>query len=134
MPDLHMNHLALLVEDLEEALGFWRDTLGLAQAGATECISEEAVAVAWLKMGQSRLELIQPTTDDSGLARYLEKRGPGLHHLCLEVPDLDSKLQALRASGIELINEVARERAGRRYAFIHPASAGGVLLELYEKK
>lgn len=134
MTDLHMNHLALLVEDLEEALCFWRDTLGLAQAGATECISDEAVAVAWLKMGQSRLELIQPTTGDSGAARYLEKRGPGLHHLCLEVLDLDSKLQALRASGIELINEVARERAGRRYAFIHPASAGGVLLELYEKK
>ncbi len=133
MPDISLNHLAVVVEDLDEALGFWCGALGLARAGATQSITGEAVDVAFLDLGASRLELIQPTADDSGVARYLAKRGPGLHHVCLEVPDLDKALQALRASGVELINQVARERDGRRYAFVHPASASGVLLELYER-
>ena len=85
------------------------------------------------KLGQSQIELIKPTSDDSGVAKYLSKRGPGLHHLCLEVPDLDAKLSELQASGYELINETPRERDGRRYAFVHPKSAGGVLLELYAR-
>ncbi len=133
MPDISLNHLAVIVDNLDEALRFWRDTLGLARAGSRQSISDEAVDVVFLDLGDCQLELIQPTAADSGVARYLAKRGPGLHHLCLEVPDLDSKLQALRDNGVELINEVARERDGRRYAFIHPASASGVLLELYER-
>ncbi len=133
MSDISLNHLAVVVDNLDDALSFWRDVLGLARAGARQSIGDEGVDVAFLKLGDCQLELIQPTTDDSGVARYLAKRGPGLHHFCLEVPDLDCKLQALRASGVELINEVARERDGRRYAFVHPASACGVLLELYER-
>lgn len=133
MPDITLNHLAVVVDNLDDALSFWCGLLGLARAGETHSIVEEAVDVAFLDLGNSRLELIQPTADDSGVARYLARRGPGMHHFCLEVPDLDSKLQALLACGVELINEVARERDGRRYAFVHPASASGVLLELYER-
>lgn len=133
MPDISLNHLAVVVDNLDDALGFWCGALGLERAGTTQSITGEGVDVAFLNLGDSRLELIQPTADDSGVARYLARRGPGLHHFCLEVPDLDSVLQALRDSGVELINEVARERDGRRYAFVHPASATGVLLELYER-
>ncbi|MCY4537407.1 MAG: VOC family protein [Chloroflexi bacterium] len=133
MPDISLNHLAVVVDNLNDALGFWCGALGLERAGTTQSITGEGVDVAFLNLGDSRLELIQPTADDSGVARYLARRGPGLHHFCLEVPDLDNMLQALRDSGVELINEVARERDGRRYAFVHPASASGVLLELYER-
>ncbi len=129
-----LNHIALLVEDLQEALAFWGEQLGLPAAGAVQSIPAEGVDIAFLQLGEARLELIQPIDQDSGVARYLAKRGPGLHHVCLEVRDLDAKLVALAAAGIELINEQPREREGRRYAFVHPASSGGVLLELYERR
>ena len=132
MADLSLDHLAIVVDDLDAALRFWRDCVGLRPAGAPHDVADEAVTVAFMQLGQARLELIQPTSDDSGVARFLERRGPGLHHLCLRVPDLDAKLRQLAASGVELINDVPRERDGQRYAFVHPASAGGVLLEVYE--
>ena len=132
--EIQLNHLAIVVADLEAALAFWCESLGLAAEGAVQSVPAEAVEIAFLRVGDARIELIKPTTADSGVARYLEKRGPGLHHLCLEVADLDAKLEDLRARGYELINETARERGGRRYAFVHPASTGGVLLELYERK
>ncbi|MCY4073668.1 MAG: VOC family protein [Chloroflexi bacterium] len=133
MPEISLNHLAVVVDNLDDALAFWCGALGLPRAGARQSITGEGVDVAFLNLGDSHLELIQPTAEDSGVARYLAKRGPGLHHFCLEVPDLDRVLQALRDSGVELINEVPRERDGRRYAFVHPGSACGVLLELYER-
>ena len=132
MTDIKLNHLAIVVADMEAALRFWRESLGLTQAGVVESVADEAVDIAFLKLGDAHIELIQPTSADSGVAKYLAKRGPGLHHLCLEVTDLDAKLAELRDGGCELINETPRERDGRRYAFIHPNSTGGVLLELYE--
>ncbi|MCY3867701.1 MAG: methylmalonyl-CoA epimerase [Chloroflexi bacterium] len=132
MTDIKLNHLAIVVDDMEAALRFWRESLGLAQAGAIESVPAEDVDIAFLTLGEAHIEIVQPTSDDSGVAKYLAKRGPGMHHLCLEVADLDVKLEALSARGYELINETPRERDGRRYAFIHPRSAGGVLLELYE--
>ncbi len=132
MTDIKLNHLAIVVDDMDAALRFWRESLGLAQAGAAQSLPAEAVDIAFLTLGDAHIELIQPTTADSGVAKYLANSGPGLHHLCLEVPDLDAKLAQLQESGCELINERPRERDGRRYAFIHPKSAGGVLLELYE--
>lgn len=132
MTNINFNHLAIVVDDMEAALLFWRESLGLAQAGEIESIPAEAVNIAFLALGDAHIELIQPTTNDSGVANYLAKRGPGMHHLCLEVANLDAKLAALRAAGCELINETPRERGSRRYAFVHPKSAGGVLLELYE--
>ncbi len=132
MTDIKLNHLAIVVDDMDAALRFWRESLGLTQAGDVQSVPAEAVDIAFLTLGDAHIELIQPTTADSGVARYLAKRGPGMHHLCLEVPDLEAKLAQLSESGCELINESPRERDGRRYAFIHPNSTGGVLLELYE--
>lgn len=127
-----INHLALVVEDLDQALEFWRDTLGLSLEKVEE-IPEESAKVAFLPLGTSRIELVQPTEADTGLARFLEKRGPGFHHLCLEVDDIKSSLQRLDAAGVELINpEPVSGSGGRLYAFLHPKSTGGVLVELYQ--
>lgn len=134
MDETKLNHIAIVVDDLDAALRFWRGSLGLPQAGAVESVADEAVEIAILSLGDAHIELVQPTTADSGVAKFLAKRGPGLHHFCLEVSDLDAKLADLRAAGCALINETPRERDGRRYAFIHPDSTGGVLLELYETK
>lgn len=133
MTEIKLDHIAIVIDDMDSALRFWRELFGLAPAPDLKTIAEEEVNIAFLSLGEAQIELIQPTSGDSGVAKYLAKRGPGLHHLCLEVPDLDARLQALRAAGCELINEAPRQRDGRRYAFIHPRSAGGVLLELYEK-
>ena len=133
MTDIKLNHLAIVVADLETALRFWRESLGLTQTEPIESVPDESVDIAFLSLGEARIELIQPTSDQSGVAKYLDKRGPGLHHICLDVPDLDAKLDEMRSAGYELINEQPRERDGRRYAFIHPKSTGGVLLELYER-
>ena len=133
MSDITLNHLALVVDNLDAALDFWCGRIGLTRASETQTVSEEAVTITFLQMGDARLELIQPVSADSGVAKYLTKRGPGMHHLCLEVADLDAKLTQLRGQGVELINETPRERGGKRYAFIHPESSGGVLLELYER-
>ena len=127
-----INHIAILVSDLESPLNFWRDALGLELTQVEEGPGEQA-RIAFLPTGDSEIELVQPTTDDSGLARYLEKRGPGMHHICLEVDDIDGMLAQLKEKGIQLINEEAKVGSdGRRYAFVHPKSASGVMVELYE--
>lgn len=128
---IKLNHLAVVVEDIDNALTFWRDALGLP-LGEVSIVPQEAVKVAFLESGESHIELVQPTSDDSGIAKYLAKKGAGMHHVCFEVADIDATLQHMDALGIELINETPRERDGRRYAFIHPKSTGGVLVELYE--
>ncbi|GAB4527930.1 MAG: methylmalonyl-CoA epimerase [Anaerolineales bacterium] len=129
---MHIHHLAIVTEDMESALAFWRDALGL-QISARREVPEEAAEIAFLPLGSGEIELVRPTTEDSGLGRYLAKRGGGLHHVCLEVDDLEAVMQRLRANGAELINEQPRQGADeRRYAFVHPKSTGGVLLELYE--
>ena len=132
MTEIKLNHLALVVADLDQSLGFWRDDIGLAAAGEVKAVPTEAVCIALLDLGDAHLELIQPTTDDSGVAKYLEKRGPGLHHVCLQVPDIEGKIAELLDKGYDMITETPRERDGKRYAFVHPKSTGGLLLELYE--
>ena len=132
MSAIKLNHLALVVDDLEESLGFWRDDIGLPIYGQAQTIVDEEVKIAFLDLGDARLELIQPITTDSGVAKYLRKRGPGLHHICLQVQDIDAKIAELLEKGCQMINETPRQRDGRRYAFVHPKSAGGLLLELYE--
>lgn len=127
-----IDHIAILVDDLDGTLSFWRDALGLDLAGMQDVPAEQA-QIAFLPTGQSEIELVRPTTSDSGLARYLEKRGPGMHHICLEVDDIVGMIAQLKAKGIQLINEEPRQGAGgRRYAFVHPKSAHGVMVELYE--
>lgn len=127
-----IDHLAVLVEDLEQAATFWHAALGIELAHTAD-VPAEMARVGFLPLGGSEIELVQPTGGDSGLRRYLEKRGPGMHHLCLEVDDLPGMLSRLQSHGIELITPEPRISAdGRRYAFIHPRSTGGVLVELYE--
>ncbi len=132
MPPIKINHIAVVVEDIDSALTFWRDALGLP-LHHVEHNEGEAVDIAFLPVGESEVELISPFTEDSGVAKYLAKKGAGLHHLCIEVQDIDDALRQLQEKGVELINETPRTRPdGRRYAFVHPKSTGGVLLELYE--
>jgi methylmalonyl-CoA/ethylmalonyl-CoA epimerase len=133
MPKINrINHVAILVDDIDKSLAFWQDALGMDLSHIQDIPAEKS-RVAFLPLGNSEVELVEPTTDDSGLARYLEKRGPGMHHICLEVDDIDGMLLELNKKGIELINETAlTESGGRRYAFIHPKSAFGVMVELYE--
>lgn len=127
-----LNHVAILVSELEGPLSFWRDALGLELTQVRDNPAELA-QIAFLPVGDSEIELVRPTTEDSGLARFLEKRGPGTHHICLEVDDIDGMLAQLKSKGIQLINEEARVgEGGRKYAFIHPKSANGVMVELYE--
>ena len=129
---LRIHHVALVVHDLDDALAFWRDTLGLA-APSIEHIPEQQSEIAFLPLGESGLELVRPTTTESGVARFLAKRGPGMHHVCLEVANLDGMLARLRERDVRLINlEPLTGEDGRRMAFIHPESACGVLVELYE--
>ena len=127
-----LDHVAVLVPDLQKALEFWQDQLGLA-LDHVETISSMQVKIAFLPLGESEIELVQPTSADSGLAKYLEKRGPGLHHICIEVEDIQEKLEELRGKGVRLIDQApVMMEDGRQLAFIHPKGTGGVLLELYE--
>ncbi len=133
MPEIkRIHHLALLVDDIENSLQFWSDTLGITPSRIS-AVPDEAARIAFLPLGGSEIELVQPTTGDSGLSRYLEKHGPGMHHLCLEVDDLQGLLQQLASKGVQLINaEPKVDPDGRLYAFIHPKSTNGVLIELYQ--
>ena len=127
-----INHVAIVVPDIDAALAFWRDALGMELSHVKE-VPEQETQVAFLPAGDSEVELVQPTTETSGMARYMEKRGPGMHHVCLEVDDIEAMLAQLKAKGVQLINEEPTVGAGgRKIAFIHPKSAGGVLVELYE--
>ncbi len=127
-----INHLAIVVEDLDSALGFWRDALGLP-LHKTETNPGESVDIAFLPVGDSEIELLQPTDSESGIGKYLAKKGQGMHHVCIEVDDIDAVIARLVDHGVEMINETPRVRdEGTRYAFVHPRSAFGVLVELYE--
>jgi len=127
-----IDHIAIVVDDLEAALGFWREALGL-ELQAIEEVPEQKSLVAFLPIGESEVELVKPTTNDSGVSRYLEKRGPGMHHVCFEVDDIQAALDRLRERGVRLINETPLSGSGgKKIAFIHPESAHGVLVELYE--
>jgi methylmalonyl-CoA/ethylmalonyl-CoA epimerase len=127
-----IDHVAILIDDIESSLNFWRDALGLDVANIEDIPAEQS-QIVFLPLGSSEIELVRPTTGDSGLARYLEKRGPGMHHICLEVDDIEAMMSQLISKGIELIQETpAVGLGGRKYAFIHPKSSCGVLVELYE--
>ncbi|MCX6025869.1 MAG: methylmalonyl-CoA epimerase [Chloroflexi bacterium] len=125
-----VDHLAIVVEDLDRALAFWRDALGLPLA-RTETLPEQQAEIAFLPLGGSQVELLRPTDTESGIARFLAKRGPGLHHVSFEVTDLPAMLRQLKARGVRLINEQPVPGAGgSQVAFVHPESTGGVLVEL----
>jgi methylmalonyl-CoA/ethylmalonyl-CoA epimerase len=127
-----LDHLAVAVPDLEQAVRLYEQLLGIAP-DAVEEVPDQKVRVALYRIGETRIELLAPTSDTSPISGFLAKRGGGLHHLCLEVSDLDGMLAELRAKGVRLIDETPRPGAeGKRVAFVHPQSLGGVLLELTE--
>ncbi len=133
MPNIKsIHHVAVVVDDIEKSLSFWRDALGIALHEVRD-VPAESSQVAFLPLAGSELELVMPTTDESGVAKYLAKRGPGMHHICLEVDALATMLTQLKSKGVRLINNEPRiAENGRQYAFVHPESTGGVLVELYQ--
>ncbi|MGH9761112.1 MAG: methylmalonyl-CoA epimerase [Blastocatellia bacterium] len=130
---MKIDHLGIAVRSLHAALPFYRNVLGLEVAG-TETVEDQGVKVAMLPIGGSRIELLEPVAEDSVVGRFIAKKGEGLHHICYEIEELESKLGDLRSRGIRLLDGYPRRGAGGRLvAFVHPASAGGVLVELVEK-
>jgi methylmalonyl-CoA/ethylmalonyl-CoA epimerase len=127
-----INHVAIVVNDIDDALHFWRDGLGL-EVTHVEDVPDQDSIVAFLPAGDAEVELVKPTSDASGVARFLSKNGPGLHHICFEVDDVLGCIQRLSDQGFRLINtEPVIGTGGKLIAFIHPESAHGVLVELYE--
>src|SRR5687767_7276409 len=128
-----IEHIGIAVGDLAEALRFYRDALGL-EVESPEEVPSQRVRAHFIPAGESAIELLEATAEDSPIARYVAKRGPGLHHLTLRVDDIEAALAQLKARGVRLIDETPRAGAhGARVAFVHPASAHGVLIELTQK-
>ncbi len=124
----HIAHVGIAVSDLEAALAFYRDVLGLVPHPVEEV---DGATILSLPFGDSEVELLAPTRPDSPIGKFLARRGPGIHHICYRVPDLDAALVSCRAAGYRLIDEVPRVgAAGRRIAFVHPKATAGILLEL----
>ena len=129
---MKVDHIGVATRGIEEALKFWRDALGL-EVKHTETVEEQGVRVAMLPAGEPRVELLEPTGPDSPVAKFLEKRGPGIHHVAVRVGDIRAALARLKAGGARLIDEEPRVGAGGcLVAFVHPSASGGVLLELVE--
>lgn len=126
-----INHIGVAVSDIDGSLAFWRDALGM-QVDHIEDVPSQKATVVFLPVGESEVELVNPTSDDTGVAKFLAERGGGVHHLCFEVEDITGALAELKEKGIRLINETPLELPGRKMAFVHPKSTGGVLVELYE--
>lgn len=125
-----LDHVGIAVSNVDEALKFYRDALGL-EIGAPEEVASQRVRAHFIPVGDSALELLEATSDESPIAKHVGKRGPGLHHITLRVDDIDAALAELRTRGVRLIDETPRPGAhGSRVAFIHPSSAHGVLVEL----
>ena len=131
MPE-KISHIGIAVNSIEEATPFYSEVLGMEFEG-TEVVAEQKVRVAFFVVGESRIELLEPTSEDSPVAKFLEKNGPGVHHVAYEVDDLEQRLESLKASGVRLIDEAPRIGAhNTRIAFMHPKASGGVLTELCE--
>lgn len=127
-----IHHVAVVVRSLESSLVLWRDTLGLPVELVLP-IEHDRVTIAFLPVGESKVELVQPDDDTTGVARFLANKGEGFHHVCFEVPNIAEALMRLEMDGIELIDSVARKGAEGPVAFLHPRSCQGVLVELIEQ-
>ena len=131
-PQYTIDHLGIAVKSIEQALRFYQGQLGIA-AEARETVAQEKVSVAMLPLGGPRIELLEATEPDSVIAKFIEKRGEGLHHVAIKVPDLVASVARLKAAGARLLNEPRRGAGGHEYVFVHPGSTGGVLLELIQE-
>ena len=131
---MKINHLGIATKGIDDALKFWSDALGLENVH-TEIVEDQKVRVAMLPIGESRVELLEPTSDDSPISKFLEKRGGGIHHIAVEVDDIVASLSQLKAKGMRLIDEAPRVGAENcLVAFVHPSSTNGVLLELVQTR
>jgi methylmalonyl-CoA/ethylmalonyl-CoA epimerase len=131
---MKIDHIGIATRGISDATGFWRDALAL-QLGEVEEVPEQKVRVCMLLIGESRIELLEAMSPDSPIAKFLETRGPGIHHIALAVDDIQAALAELKAKGARLIDEQPRTGAGGcLVAFIHPSSTGGVLLELVQNR
>ena len=128
----HINHVAIAVSDIDETLAFYRDVFGTGQA-EVEDIEDQAVRAALVRIGGSQLELIQPTDPEGGVARFIERRGEGVHHIAFEVDDLQASLDALNEHGVRTIDNAPRDGLSGMIGFIHPRSTRGVLIELVDQ-
>jgi methylmalonyl-CoA epimerase len=133
LPPSRIHHVALVVRSIEASLTLYRDLLGLPFETIME-IPTDRVRIAFLGVGESRIELVQPTDESTGVARFLASKGEGFHHVCLEVTNLAEELTRLAIEGIELIDSAPRRGAEGPVAFLHPRSCGGVLVELIEAR
>ena len=125
-----INHIGIAVKSLDAAIPFYRDQLGMRFEG-TEEVAEQKVRVAFLQVGESRIELLEPTSSDSPVAKFLEKNGEGIHHMAYEVEDITAALTRMKEQGVRLIDEIPRNGAhGSLIAFLHPKATGGVLTEI----
>jgi methylmalonyl-CoA/ethylmalonyl-CoA epimerase len=130
---MKIDHLGIAVRSISDSLGFYQDALGLELA-QTEAVDNQGVNVALLSVGESRIELLEPFSEETPVGRFIARRGEGLHHICYEVDDLTTKLEELRSRGVRLLDGYPRRGAeGKMVAFLHPASAHGVLVELVQK-
>jgi len=124
-----VHHVGIVVRDMEQAMRFYRDTLGL-HVHKLETIQDQGVKAALLTLGDSEIELLEPVQPDTGVARYLERKGEGLHHICFEVDDVERDLESLKARGTEMIDQVTRIGLAGRICFLHPNAMDGALIEL----
>lgn len=129
---MHIHHIAIAVEDLDGALAFYRDALG-AKVSERREVPAEGVEVAFLPLGESEIELLRPLDPENSIGRFIEKRGEGIHHICMVVEDIDTAVTRLVDQGARMATEIRSHPDGTRYAFVHPKSTHGVLLELYEE-
>jgi len=129
-----IDHIGIAVKDIEESLKFYRDQLGMEVTGMEE-VAEQKVKVAFLPVGESKIELLQSTDPEGAIAKFIDSKGEGIQHVALRVDNIREKLAELKAQGVRLIDEEPRDGAGgAQIAFIHPKSTGGILLELCERK
>ncbi len=128
---IKINHVAIVVPEIDGAINFWQNALGIELHHIEDVPSQKSM-VAFLPVGGSEIELVRPTSDDSGLARFLAEKGPGMHHLCFEVDDIEDMVVDLKSKGVRMINDIPQVLPGRKVVFIHPKAANGVLVELYQ--
>lgn len=128
---MKIDHIGIVVHNIDEALKVYHTALGLPVKEVLE-VPDQQVEVAFLPLGESNLELVRPTSNDTGIAKFLEKRGEGIHHVCIEVENIEEALTQLKANGVQLIDEEPRRGAHGQVAFVHPRGAHGVLIELVQ--
>ena len=130
----HMNHVCIAVLDIEETLEFYENLFGVTKSGEIENIEDQGVKAALVRVGASQLEFIQPTDNENGVAKFIDRKGEGVHHICFEVDNLESTLKDLDLAGVQLIDKEPRDGLSGTIGFIHPKATRGVLIELVDQK